>query len=356
MSINFLEISKGNAYNFLREDKRLGENIILLTVGGSHGYGTNIASSDIDIRGCALNSRTDILGMSHFEQVTNETTDTTIYSFHKLIHLLVNCNPNTIEILGCKKEHYFYLHPIGEELLQNKKMFLSKKAIHSFAGYANQQLRRLENTLVRDSYLQIEKERHIMSACESAMRSFGDRYTKFPEGSMILKIQESKIQESKTQESKTQESKTEKLEKEIFIDANLKNYPLRDYKNILSELSKIVKDYDTLNKRNRKKDDLHLNKHAMHLIRLHLMCIDILEKEEIITFRENDIELLMDIRTGKYQKEDKSFNSEFYEMLNFFEEKMKHAMKNTSLVETPDHNKIEEFVMSVNERVVLNEY
>jgi len=30
---------KTREYNFLREDKNLGDNIILLTLGGSHAYG-----------------------------------------------------------------------------------------------------------------------------------------------------------------------------------------------------------------------------------------------------------------------------------------------------------------------------
>lgn len=55
------ETLKSSEYDFLREDKNLGNNIILLTVGGSHAYGTDIETSDLDIRGCALNSKMQIL-------------------------------------------------------------------------------------------------------------------------------------------------------------------------------------------------------------------------------------------------------------------------------------------------------
>ena len=99
----------------------------------------------MDIRGCALNSKNQILTNENFEQFINEDTDTTIYSFNKLISLLSSVNPNTIEMLGNKKEHYLYISPIGQELLDNAHLFLSKRAVHSFGGYANQQLRRLEN-------------------------------------------------------------------------------------------------------------------------------------------------------------------------------------------------------------------
>ena len=137
----------GEQYDFLRTNPHLGNNIVLLTLGGSYAYGTNIESSDVDIRGCALNSPTDLLGLTSFEQVVETKTDTTIYSFNKLVGLLLNCNPNVIELLGCKPEHYLVLTDTGQKLLDNRKLFLSKRAVNSFGGYAVQQLRRLENAL-----------------------------------------------------------------------------------------------------------------------------------------------------------------------------------------------------------------
>ena len=108
------KLLKSEHYDFLRANEHLGSNIILLGLGGSHAYGTDTENSDLDIRGCALNKREEILIPIHnFDQVTEETTDTTIYSFNKLITLLSNCNPNTIELIGLKPEHYLYIHPIG---------------------------------------------------------------------------------------------------------------------------------------------------------------------------------------------------------------------------------------------------
>ena len=48
-------------YSFLRDNPYLGSNIILLGLGGSHAYGTNVDTSDLDVRGCALNSKEEIL-------------------------------------------------------------------------------------------------------------------------------------------------------------------------------------------------------------------------------------------------------------------------------------------------------
>ena len=144
MEINEIKnLLNSSDYSFLKDNPHLNEKVVILALGGSYAYGTNVATSDIDIRGCSLNSRQDILGLSNFEQFVDEKTDTVIYSFNKLIRLLIGCNPNVIEILGCKPEHYLYLSAIGQELIDNRQLFLSQKAIKSFGGYAIQQLRKL---------------------------------------------------------------------------------------------------------------------------------------------------------------------------------------------------------------------
>lgn len=178
---------RSEEYDFLRKDKNLGNNIIILTLGGSHAYGTNTETSDLDIRGCALNSKMQILTNEKFEQFVNEKTDTTIYAFNKLISLLCNCNPNTIEMLGNKPEHYFYVSPIGREFIDNKNLFLSKKAIYSFGGYANQQLRRLENKSNR-LVGQAKNEEHIFKTIDHAMFDFKQRHFTMPDDAIKLYI------------------------------------------------------------------------------------------------------------------------------------------------------------------------
>lgn len=327
-------------YDFLRTDKNLGSNIIILTLGGSHAYGTDIETSDLDIRGCALNSKMQILTNENFEQFTNEATDTTIYAFNKLITLLCNVNPNTCEMLGNKPEHYFYLHPIGNELIDNSHLFLSKRAIHSFGGYANQQLRRLENKSNR-LVGQAQQEEHIFKTIEHASYDFKQRYFTMPDDAIKLYIDKA-VQEG--------------YDTEIFMDVNLTHYPLRDYADLWNEMRNIVKSYGKIGKRNEKAiQHDKLGKHMMHLIRLYLMCLDILENKKIVTYRENEHNLLMDIRNGKYLDDNKQPVPEFYEMVNEFEKRLDYAKNNTDLPDNPDYKAINEFVASVNERVVKGE-
>ena len=326
-------------YDFLRNDPHLGDRIILLGLGGSYAYGTNIATSDLDIRGCTLNSKEEILTNTNFEQFTDNATDTTIYAFNKLIALLSNVNPNTIELIGLEPWQYLYLSPIGQELIDNKSLFLSKKCVHSFGGYANQQLYRL-NQRAKRKLSQSELEKHILTTMEFMRNDFDKQFSDIPGDSLHLYIDKA-VQE--------------RYDTEIFMDVNLHHYPLRDYCSMWNALQNVTRQYSKIGKRNEHAlEHGKIAKHMMHLIRLYLMCFDILEKHEINTYRKDDIPLLMDIRSGKYLNKKNQPIPEFYEMVSDLEKRLEYAKENTDLPEKPDYKRINEFVMSVNERIVRN--
>lgn len=339
--MDFKQLMESGAYDFLRDHERLGNRIMLLGLGGSYAYGTYNENSDIDFRGITLNMPSDLIGLTEFEQYEDSRTDTVIYSFQKMVKLLLECNPNTCEILGLDEEQYLIKNKLGQELLEHRSMFLSKRAVKSFGGYAGAQLRRLQNAIARDSMEQTEKERHILNSVRNALEDFQLRFGKREKGSIRLYIDR---------------AENPGLETEIFVDAAYRHLPLRDYVNMWSVMHNVVKDYEKIGKRNRKKDDNHLNKHAMHLIRLFMMALDILEKGEICTNRRNDLELLMKIRKGEFQREDRTFKSEFYDILTDYEERLSRAAKETTLPDHPDMEKVEAFVEYVNRKAIEGEF
>lgn len=136
-------------YNFLRTNSNLQNNIILLAYGGSITYGTNLPTSDTDVRGAALRSPRDILLTQDFKQVIDEKTDTTIYSLEKFCSLLTTNNPNTLELLGLKPEHYLFIAPAARPILEHPEWFLTKRVEKSFGGYVYAQKQRLVNGLDR---------------------------------------------------------------------------------------------------------------------------------------------------------------------------------------------------------------
>ena len=323
--MDFKELLGTKEYGFLRKEPRLGRRIMLLGISGSYGYGTNREGSDVDFRGVTLNLPSDLIGLTTFEQFEDRATDTVIYGFNKLISLLINCNPNTIELLGLDADQYYIKSELGQKLLDNSKLFLSKRAAASFGHYADAQLRRLQNAIARDSMSQSEREQHILRSVRHAMEDFNNRQREEDRNNARLYVDS---------------AVTEGLDTEIFLDADLKHYPLRRYTDMMNTLNSVIRDYDKVGKRNHKKDDNHLNKHAMHLVRLFMMGIDILEKEEIRTHRPaDDLALLRSIRDGAYMEEGR-LSSGFYEILADYEERFERAEKVSAL---PDNSGIVRF-------------
>lgn len=327
-----IEKLNSSEYDFLKTNKSLGNNIILLTIGGSHAYGTDTPSSDLDIRGITLNSAKEILTMEYNDKpVEDRATDTVIYFLKQIVTLLLSCNPNTIEILGTKPEQLFICTEEGYLLKNNVELFLSKRAVASFGGYAIAQLRRLQNALARDSYPQKEKEKHILSSIQKQLLTLPDRFKQITGDELRLYLATSNKND---------------FDEEIFMDIALKHYPLRDFKNIYSEMNNVLRDYDKLNHRNSKKDELHLNKHAMHLIRLLIMGTEILEGKGVHTYREKELPMLMDIRNGKFSYDD------IFELVDKYDYEFKYASENTELPDTPNYAKVQELVMEINKGVI----
>ena len=310
---------------------------MLLGVSGSYGYGTNREGSDVDLRGVTLNIPSDLIGLTSFEQFEDRKTDTVVYSFNKMVGLLLNCNPNTIEILGLDDDQYLIRSALGQELLDHRGLFLSKRAAASFGHYAEAQLRRLQNAIARDTLPQPLREEHILKSVNHALDDFNRRTAEQYKTNARLYIDR---------------AQTEGLETEIFLDADFRQYPLRHYNDLMNTLNAVVRDYDKIGKRNHKKDDNHLNKHAMHLVRLFMMGIDILEKGDIRTHRRGeDLVLLRSIRDGAYMR-DSVLTEEFYDIVAEYERKFREAEKYSPLPDNPDMEKIEEFVERINRCVV----
>ena len=281
-----------------------------------------------------------LLPYQNFEQVEDKATDTVIYGFNKMISLLSNANPNVIELLGLKPEQYLYVSDIGKDLINNADMFLSKRAANSFGGYAYSQLRRLDN-LSNRTVSQSEQEEHILHSVENAKWSFHDKYFEFKDDQINLYIDDA-IQED--------------FDTEIFMDINLHHYPLRDYKSMWAEMHNIVKEYSKIGKRNLNAIEHNkLGKHMMHLVRLYLMGIDILQEGKIITYRDKEHDLLMDIRNGKYLNDDVP-TKEFCEMVDELQQKFESAKEHSYLPDKPDYKRINKFMKDVNRSVIINEY
>lgn len=324
------EIWYSDEYKQLRE--KLGDRLCFICFGGSHAYGTNIETSDIDIRGVCLPNTDELIGLNKFyqEEQKDEDTDVVIYEFSKFVKLAMDNNPNVLEMLGNRE--YLIFNEVGEKLIKNASLFLSKKCIVTFMGYATSQLRRLENFLAETEYTQEEKNKYIKQTMDVAMTKLEDKNRLFKEGAIKVNLDK---------------------ENKLTLDCNIKDAPIDLVRSSLNDLLTIERTYNKLGQRNTKKDEAHLCKHQMHLIRLYLMCFDILEKHEIITYREKDRDLLLEIRKGKFLKNNK-LTEDFKPYLDSLEDKMQTSKETTTLPEKPNFKSLNDFVIEVNKLTINN--
>lgn len=130
---------------------------IMLVRAGSHAYGTNIESSDEDYRGVAIAPLGNYLGIrDRFEQFESKDPDLVVYEFRKFVTLASQANPNILELLFVDesdviepRERGKWDPPgswfAGRELLAMRGLFVTKRAVKTFSGYATSQLKKIRH-------------------------------------------------------------------------------------------------------------------------------------------------------------------------------------------------------------------
>jgi len=127
------------------------DNTILLGYAGSISHGTFVPSTDpnsiddIDIMGICIAPLNCYFGLHNFEHkvIQYKEWDSTIYEIRKYFNLLLKQNPNVLSLLWLNDHNYIYKSEIGQLIIDNRRLFSSKRAYHSFNGYAYAQLKRM---------------------------------------------------------------------------------------------------------------------------------------------------------------------------------------------------------------------
>lgn len=116
-------------------------NLILLeAISGSHAYGTNIETSDLDMRGVYIMEEDDYLGMNHPDECADDRQDIKYLEIGKFISLLLTNNPNLIEQLGIPQHLIKIKHPLFDSI--KLETFLSQRCKYSFGAYAEAQIKK----------------------------------------------------------------------------------------------------------------------------------------------------------------------------------------------------------------------
>lgn len=125
----------------------LWKRTLFLTNHGSHSYGTNLPTSDDDYKGFAIPPKAYWHGYAkRFEQAEFKgDPDMVVYDIRKFFKLAADCNPSIIEVLFTDPSDHQIVHPLGAVVLQNRDLFISRKAKFTFSGYAVSQLKKIKS-------------------------------------------------------------------------------------------------------------------------------------------------------------------------------------------------------------------
>jgi len=110
-------------------------------ISGSKAYGLDTPTSDTDIRGVVYLPERMLLGLGRFEQIENQSKDICYYSLQKLFNLALKNNVHAMEMLWMPKRTVNFIHPLFEQVLDNKNLFMSKRIAYTCGGYAFQQVK-----------------------------------------------------------------------------------------------------------------------------------------------------------------------------------------------------------------------
>jgi len=345
---------------------------IISVFHGSHAYGLNTSESDEDIRGILVESSDQILSsFSNFGQIQQHQhdgfeVDLTIFGLKKFAKLAAEANPNVLEILFVEPSEIIKIDKFGKCLIENRDIFLSKKIYNTFCGYAKGQLSRLNG----HRKWMVDPPSPPMSREEFGLPSSPELDTasiKAINASISKKLDSWNLKdltdENTSQRVELLNSVSEMLE-EMRIGADDKWWAAgkvigmnseimfslakeRQYENIIREYKQYLFWKESRNpKRFATEQACGCDtKNASHLIRLYLQCIDVLEgKGLILKQKQENRLLLLDIKQGKFGKD--TFNV-VTTLKDELEIKAKEALKNSTLPDHADTNKIDSIIKEI---------
>lgn len=312
---------------------------IFLTKHGSHAYGTNTETSDVDVKGICIEPMQHQLGFLHtFEQHermgTNEggnlaklkslhgkDADVVVYSLKKFAKLAADCNPNIIEVLHVADEDVLFVDDFGERLREIRNDFLSKKAKFTFSGYAHAQLKRIKTHrawLLDPPKEPPSRQAFGLSKSDKVSRSELGAFEAYTGNTDALNLSSvpKNVMELFNKEKQYQQAMQHWEQYQIW----LKN------RNPARASLEAKFGYDT--------------KHGMHLLRLMRMCREILTFGKV-NVKRDDAEELLAIRAGAWE----------YDKLISEAEKIEtecdELYQTSTLPREPDRVKLDRFIVEL---------
>lgn len=334
------------------------DNLIVSHLSGSLAYGTNLPTSDRDVRGVFCLDKSFYLSPWHTCGEVNfpDQEDTKFFEVSKFLQLVVDQNPNILETLWVREEDCLVASRPYAWMRNVREGLLSTKAKHTYCGYAHEQLKRikghnkwLENpqpeaaprqidfiSLVQDFSHAVDipmkelfKELRVgFAAVPYGNNVFGlyvdpERELFADDGRFLLNRGEAHWHKN---EEPNLIFKFNEAEYRLALDNHTNYWNWRNNRNAARSELEAKYGYDT--------------KHAMHLVRLLRTGYEILTEGVVKVYRPDAKELL-EIRHGKYSYEG------ILEYALELQDKVESAYKTTTLQRKVNTNKVAELLAEI---------
>jgi uncharacterized protein len=370
----------------------LERHTIFLTLAGSHAHGTAGADSDVDLRGVCIAPLSVRLALfKEFEQMEgalpNELAasvqprieahptasrsagnkiECVIFDLKKFLGLCAAANPNALEILFADERDWMLQSLAWRRLHDARQRFLTRKIQQTFVGYAMAQLKRIEthrSWLLRPPRKKPAREEFGLSATTGGLsrddqnrieqsiaekiRSYGFEDLDMPKAARIaarerLGVFYRDLLAASEQEvdARLRAVATDALGLPAGVVAVL------DAEKRYRSAMKHWEAYQAWkSQRNRARAELEKQhgydtKHAMHLIRLMRMGLEVLQSGEL-RVRRQDAGELSAIRGGALSFEELTAAAER------LRSDMEHAASTTGLPEDVDRDWVDELIVAL---------
>lgn len=269
---------------------------------------------DIDLMGFVFGQPEDYFGLGEWgsrgtKEIKQGRYDVVLYEIRKAVSLLLQGNPNIMSMLWVDSAYRLVYQDPARILIQNRHLFVGKHVYNAFAGYAHQQMEKMES---RDP---AELREYIAVIAELKFRGTHPNHKgeQFPEP-----------------------------DRSIGECRDVANW---DKERLLARLRSFQKKGENIGYMGEKRKQLVLEhgydaKNAAHLIRLLRMCVEFLKTGEMIVFRPDAAELL-DIKRGKWALDHIKAHA-----TDLFAE-AKAAKGASCLPDEPDRDKVEKLLVGI---------
>jgi predicted nucleotidyltransferase len=339
--------------------------LLLQCISGSKAYGLDTPQSDTDIKGVFTLPKHDFFGLHYTEQVANPTNDMVYYELGRFVELLLNNNPNILELLATPADKILHKNPVMD--LLKPEIFLSKLCCNTFAGYAQSQIHKAKS-LNKKIFKPMEEERKgILDFCyvikgynTIPIKDWLEEMNFDQHECGLINIPHSRDMYAVFHQSQTDEPLRGICSENDGNEVRLSSIPKRMKPLALMSYNKdgysiYCKDYaqywDWVKRRNEVRYENTLQhgknydaKNMMHTFRLLNMAEEIAVEKRINVFRR-DRDFLFKVRNGEFLYE------ELVAMANEKMARIEQLFILSDLPDQPDKKEVNELLVSIREQL-----